>query len=194
MQKIYPGRQYIIAGDGAPREIQLIHSIISKLYRPADIGIGGLHIGVVMFMDIFLKLSVLIAYGQVNLDPLSMLDISEAQRDWLASRPKDMSLIIDQFIDLIDFGFGINELGKARNVNDDCRNFLSLVHFQLQAAAATLTGAYDRRGSVQSALLATELALKGGLAANGITKKILKEEFGHYLKKLAEAFFNLNLI
>jgi hypothetical protein len=186
MDKIHPGMKYIIAGNHVPREVGLINSITNKLYRPDDIGVGGLHMGVIMFRDVFLKLSVPISYGAVSLNPLDMLDLSETQLDWLASRPADMSLVIDQFIDLVDFGHGMTELGQHRAIGDDCRTFLGLAHFQLQAAAATLTGAYDRRGAVQSALLAAELALKGGLAANGITTAILKDQYGHHLKKLTE--------
>jgi hypothetical protein len=59
-------------------------------------------------------------------------------------------------------------------------------HVQIEAAAATATGAYDFRGTVQSALLGTELALKAGLAAHGVSDKELRLRFGHDLPKAAQ--------
>jgi hypothetical protein len=190
MQQLRPGG-YVLAGIGAPPEIDRIQGIIHNLYRPQDISVGGVHMGAFMFRDVFARLSVPIGFGTFRLDPLEHVDLSNTQKDWLRTRPADYAMLCDQFLDIFDFGYGLMDLGHTRKVGKDCHTFMGLAHFQLQAAAATIAGAYDLRGAVQSALLATELALKGGLAANGVSADTLKLDFGHQHSKMAAALAEL---
>ena len=53
----------------------------------------------------------------------------------------------------------------------EAMKFFVLAAFQLQGAATALSLAFNSRGAVQSSLIGTELALKGGLAAFGENKK-----------------------
>ena len=62
-----------------------------------------------------------------------------------------------------------------------------LAAFQLRAAAAALSVAFDSRGAVQSAILGAELALKGGLAAIGADEKT-RRKHRHDLASAATAF------
>jgi hypothetical protein len=103
----------------------------------------------------------------------------------MAARP-DIYTYYDQFADLFDLSYGRQELGHTRPVNDHCKSLMELSHFQLQAAAAVVTGAYDFRGAVQSALIGTELALKAGLAANGEDENKIKT-YGHILPKAIDS-------
>ena len=56
--------------------------------------------------------------------------------------------------------------------------FLGLSRLHLHSASAVLTGGYDYRGAVQAGLLATELALKAGAAAQGLSEPDI-EKFRH---------------
>jgi hypothetical protein len=143
--------------------------------------------GAFMFRDVFAKVSVPIAHGTVRLNPLEFIDLNPTQIKWLASRSHDLDCYLNQFADLLDFGWGRSELGNRRAVNEDCVVTMRLAYFQLQGAAAIVTGAYDYRGAIQAALLGDELALKGGLAAHGIDEKTRKREYAHDLVGLLNA-------
>ncbi|WP_419320254.1 hypothetical protein ACN2C7_05165 [Caulobacter sp. ErkDOM-E] len=175
---------YIAGGPGTPPEFEKLRSLHAVLYRRTDTGIGGVHMGAFMFRDVFTKIEVPLIFGQVGIDPLKMTDLTPDQAHWLMTRPVDRAAFIDQFIDVFDFGYGLMELGRDRPVTSECRNMLGLAHFQLQAAAAVVTGAFDRRGAVQSALIACELALKGGLAAASVDEGV-RRNLGHDLTALA---------
>ncbi len=174
---------FVFAGTATHPTVERIHNIIKQLYRPEDIAVGGIHMGTFMFRDVFARISVALAYGTVRVEPLRHTNMNELQLRWLRSRPEDYNAFHDQFADIWDFGWGLLELGSTRSVGDECKNFMGLAHFQLQAAAAIVTGAYDFRGAVQSSLIATELALKGGLAASKLDLKALKN-LGHDLGAL----------
>jgi len=172
------------AGPGTDPLIDRVHDLIRKLYRPEDIAVGGMHLGVFMFRDIFARIGVPRGYGIFPVDPFTHTNLTPIQLRWLQSRPEDLKAFLDQFADIWDFGWGARELGRTRPANSDCSNFLNLARFHLQAAAAVATGAFDLGGAVQSSLIATELMLKGGLAANGLSQSALKN-LGHDLTALA---------
>lgn len=141
--------------DGQPLFTKDVNSIshraakmFERLYRPEDIALGGIHMGAFMFRDIFVKVGVPLTFGTVRLEPFKQTNLNEAQKAWLQQRPNDLLSFYDQFTDILDFGFGLDDLTKSSSVDDDCKSFLELAHFQLQAAAAIVTGAYDFRGAI----------------------------------------------
>ena len=175
---------YTFAGSGTDPLVDRIHDLIKQIYRPEDIAVGAMHLGVFMFRDVFARIVVPPGYGTCAVDPFRCTNLTETQLGWLARRQEDRNAFHDQFADIWDFGWGVQELGHARPVTPDCENFLDLARFHLQAAAAVVTGAFDLGGAVQSSLIAAELALKGGLAANGLSLSDLKS-LGHDLPALA---------
>lgn len=175
---------YVMAGLGTPPELEKLRAIHASLYRRSDTGVGGVHMGAFMFRDVFAKIEVPMIFGSVGIDPTTLTDLSPNQVQWLMSRPTDFAAFVDQFIDLFDFGYGLMEIGADRPVPVEARDLLGLAHFQLQAAAAVVSGAFDLRGAVQSALIGCELALKGGLAAAGGDEKA-RRKLGHDLPGLA---------
>lgn len=187
MNRLKPGAAYVLAGEMTPPLVRRIQALGRRLYRPEDIRVGGVHMGAFMFRDLFARLSVPICFGTVSIDPLEHLDLSDFQKDWLQHTPAEYGRLGDQFIDLMDFGYGVMEMGHSRDIGDHAKTLLSLARFHFQAAAATITGAYDLGGAAQSALLGTELSLKAGLAANSVPEDRLKTEFGHNFRKVAEA-------
>jgi hypothetical protein len=87
----------------------------------------------------------------------------------------------------MDSGWGFLEFGYTRSVDERSKELIYRAHVQLEAAAATATGAYDFRGTLQNALLGAELAIKAGLASHGFDDDSLRREFGHDLVKAAAA-------
>jgi len=100
---------------------------------------------------------------------------------------EELARFTDQAADILDFGYGWQEFGHSRHIHTRAKNLIWRAHTQLEAAAATATTAYDYRGTVQSALLGTELALKAGLAAHGVSDQELRSRaIGHNLASATE--------
>jgi len=122
---------------------------------------------------------------------VTLLDLSDDQKKWLHSDSEAWSRFEDQALDLFDFGYGFMEFGHSRPVNERGKELIYRSHIHLEAAAATATSAYDYRGTVQSALLGAELALKAGLACHNIDDADLRKTYGHNLGKSASALGDL---
>jgi hypothetical protein len=128
-----------------------------------------------------------VVFGSPKVDFWALLDLSEDQKRWMATDAEAMATFEDQVCDLLDFGYGFMEFGHTRAVTDQSKELIYRAHVQLEAAAATATSAYDYRGTLQSALLGAELALKAGLSCNGYSDDDLRLKIGHNLSKAANA-------
>lgn len=178
---------FIMAGAAALPIVKRIVDLHGKLYRSVDVGVGGVHGGVFMFRDIFVRVSIPIIYGSVSIDPIALGEFSPNQVRWLHSRPKEFHAYLDQFTDIMDFAGAIAPFAGYASLSKAPLEVLWLSAFQLQAAAAALTAAFDFRGAVQSALIGAELALKSGLTFVGANDK-QKRDHGHNLGSAAKTF------
>lgn len=176
-----------LTGERCPEIVKRIHKANNRLFRPIDQREGGIHLGFFMFRDFFSRLYVPLAFGSGWIDFWKLLDLSEDQKLWMANDSEAMATFEDQSIDLIDFGYGFLEFGHTRTVTDQSKNLIYRAHVQLEAAAATAIYAYDYRGTLQSALLGAELALKAGLSCSGYSDSDLQKKIGHNLIKAATA-------
>jgi hypothetical protein len=180
-----------LTGDHAPLIVRRVHAANDRLFRPQDKREGGIHLGFFMFRDLFSRLYVPLIFGQPELDFVKLLDLSDDQKKWLYSDNEAWLRFQDQAIDLLDFGYGFLEFGHSRPVNERAKELIYRCHVHLEAASATATSAYDFRGTLQSALLGAELALKAGLACHDISDVQLRKTYGHNLSKAAEALGGL---
>ncbi|MEQ9661265.1 MAG: hypothetical protein RLN87_01810 [Parasphingopyxis sp.] len=180
----------VLIGERAPPIVKRIHAANNLLFRPEDQREGGVHLGAFLFRDLFSRMSVPLIFGSPHIDFFKIIDLSDYQKAWLAESPGDVARLTDQAADLLDFGYGWMEFGHGRSLDPRGDSLIFRSHVQLEAAAATATGAYDYRGTVQSALLGSELAIKAGLAARGLGDDELKD-FGHNQKKAAKKLSEL---
>lgn len=178
---------FTILGENAHPMVAQILGVHSALYCSSDLAIGGVHGGVFMFRDVFARIDIPIVFGQAVLDPFTLTDLTKNQLGWLASRPKDVRLFLDQFSDIADFAGGIGGSAAYKLPPKAALELFWLAAFQLQGAAAALSVAFDFRGAIQSALIGTELAIKAGLVAGGATEQGYRKH-GHDLKSAANAF------
>lgn len=176
-----------LLGDRSPRIVTRIHEANNRLFRPIDQRDGGIHLGFFMFRDLFCRLYVPVIFGSPQIDFWTFLDLSDDQKRWMATDAEAVATFEDQAVDLFDFGYGFMEFGHTRPVTEQSKELIYRAHVQLEAAAATATSAYDYRGTLQSALLGAELALKAGLSANGYSDNELRLKVGHDLLKAANA-------
>ncbi|MEZ5938373.1 MAG: hypothetical protein R3C52_09140 [Hyphomonadaceae bacterium] len=177
-------RSFILGGAGKPPVLTRIERLHARLYRTEDVGIGGLHGGVFMFRGIFGRFYIPISYGAVMIDPFKLTDFSDDQLRWIGTRQEDVENYIDQFAHVFDFAGGAYGLGGYAPPPKPALDMFRLAGFQFQAAAATLSAAFDARGAIQSSLIGTELALKAGLLASGSTEAQIKSH-SHNLKSAA---------
>jgi hypothetical protein len=158
--------------------LKRIKSTFASIYRKQDISIGG-HIGVFMYRDIFSRIGVPHIYGQVRIKPFEFVELTPIQLRIIQTESDQMETYLDQFFDVADVQYGTEELNAQFANMELVVRFIGLSRLHLHSASAVLTGGYDHRGAVQSALLATELALKAGAAAQGLSEQEIKNRFGH---------------
>jgi len=181
----------IVAGRGKPPIVSRIQRANDALFRKQDQAVGGVHLGAVMFRDLFARFDVPVIFGAPHIDPFEFVDLTEYQNGWLASDPKQLNQFLDQALDLLDFGYGMSEFGQGRSLPPLASDLIYRSHIYLEAAAATATGAFDFRGTMQSALLGSELALKAGLAAHGTPEDELRQKYRHDQRKATRKLGNL---
>lgn len=170
---------------GAPPLAERIRAAHQALYRKQDLAMGG-HIGIYMYRDVFAKISVPGIVGMAKIDPFQYVDLSPAQVHFMFRDSREYRRYFDQFADVFDIEYGTKALKYDCSETEITKRFLGLSKLQIHAAAAILTGGYDGRGAVQSALLACELALKAGAATSGFDEADLKDKFGHKMQKVAD--------
>jgi hypothetical protein len=160
------------------------------LYRPSDLQVKPVHLGAFMFRDVFFPLRISRVCGaKRTINPISLLgDISETQKQWLLADEQTVLTFYDQVIDLMDFSCGLEDLAGGESLSKETLEFWDLAKRQLEAAAAMVLGTFDKDPVIQNCCLSIELLLKGALAAQGISKEMLKDQkqgYGHNLKNLA---------
>jgi len=181
------GIHAVLMGFGAPPIVERTRELNDKLFTPKELRDGGMHLGAFLFRDMFCQLHAPIAFGECLIDFFKMVDLNDIQKAWLAETPDALACFVDQAADILDFGYGWTEFGHGRQIEARATDLIWRSHVQLEAAAATATSACDFRGTVQSALLGAELALKAGLTAHGVTDKELgSRAIGHNLSAAAE--------
>jgi hypothetical protein len=164
-----------------------IQQIYNNLYRPTDLYSPPMHIGAFMFRDVFFPLRIPVIFGTVGINPIELLnDITDSQKEWLFSNQQSSLKFLDQVIDLMDFVYGFHDIG-AEQVPNKTLIWWHKAKQQLEAAAATVLGSFDKDAVIQNCCIATELLLKGALMAKieGITEKELaNKKYGHNLENL----------
>jgi hypothetical protein len=123
-------------------------------------------------------------FGTARVVPIELVELTDIQKQILSSEPDNLGSYHDQFADLFDLEYGISEMHARYSKIELADRFLNLARLHLHASAAIVTGGFDYRGAVQSALLASELALKSLSAATGLGETEIKDRFGHNAGRL----------
>ncbi|NQV79361.1 MAG: hypothetical protein HQ495_02355 [Alphaproteobacteria bacterium] len=166
--------------------VEAVHLIYESLYRKDDLYMPPMHIGTVMFRDIFLPLKIPVIYGQVGVDPIKSLHgVPENTIKWIFGSDDTASTFTDQWIDLFDFVYGLDDVSKLETHTAQAIEFWQLAKQQLEGAAATLLGSIDKYTVIQNSIIAIELLLKGALLARGEPEASLKK-FGHKMGDLVD--------
>jgi HEPN domain-containing protein len=160
-----------------------INAIYHQLYRLTDLEMPPMHVGAFMFRDIFLPIRIPVVYGEFSINPVNLLfDITEFQKRWLFDNKVIGLTFFDQFIDLADFAYGLDDFEKTSSA-ERTKELWSLARRQLEAGAIVL-GSFDVYAVIQNCCVAVELLLKGALFKEGMTDEQLKKH-GHKIRDLA---------
>lgn len=176
---------FVLMGSNAPTIVTRAKRLNDSLFVPQALLGGAMHTGAYLFRDMFCQVYAPIAFGTTKIDIWQMVDLTDIQKQWLASSESDLACLVDQATDLLDFGYGWQEFGHQSNLDTRGNDLIWRAHAQLEAAATTATNGSSYHGTIQSSLLGTELALKAGLAALGTQDNELKD-IGHNLKLAAK--------
>jgi hypothetical protein len=98
--------------------LRRILNLHATMYRTRDLAAGRLHAGIFMFRDVFVRIDIPLMFGE-NLSPFRLTNLTPKQIQLLSSRPGDMGIFVDQFIDIFDFAGGILNMGDYRTPPED---------------------------------------------------------------------------
>lgn len=184
-QGLQPGSGTILQNDPL---FNAVNQIYNKLYRPQDLYMPPMHMGAFMFRDVFFSLRIPLIFGSPAINPVDFLvDISEIQKQWLFSDKQSGLTFFDQVIDVMDFVYGLDDLENLGKLPDKTVEWWYLAKQQLEAAAATILGSFNKYAVIQNCCISAELLLKGALMAKGVDEKTLaskKQGYGHNLENL----------
>ena len=182
-ERLKPGSSSILQHDPLS---SAVNQIYSELYRPSDLHMPPMHVGAFMFRDVFFPLRIPLICGSPAINPVDFLtDVPDIPKRWLFDNQQTGLALFDQVIDLMDFAYGLDDLEKIGELPDKTVEWWYLAKQQLEAAAATVLGSFNKYAVIQNCCLSTELLLKGGLLAKKIDEKTLKSQgYGHNLENL----------
>jgi hypothetical protein len=123
-----------------------------------DLYMPPMHVGAVMLRDVFFRVLVPVAFGDVTIEPFDLVDgMSEAQKRWMASEPAELGRFIDQAVDLLDLGYGLDDFSKMHAGKEEAVGRLKLGRAHLEAAANACIGSVAPYAVAQNSLIAAEL-------------------------------------
>ncbi|MFG6107187.1 hypothetical protein U2F10_33435 [Leptothoe sp. EHU-05/26/07-4] len=191
LKRLYPHCSVSINDNPISDAVQQIYT---QIYGLRDLQMPPVHVGAVVFRDIFFPLRIPLIFGYVHLDPINLLEeMTEIQKQVFLSDKKEVLRFHDQFIDLMDFAYGINELREENSIPKRTLEWWGLARQQLEAAAIAL-GSFDKYAVIQNCCISSELILKGALIAKderfkGLEKdeldRKLQKKYGHDIEKTA---------
>jgi HEPN domain-containing protein len=147
-----------------------------------------MYVGAFMFRDVFFPLWIPVGFGTPTINPVDFLTgVPEIQKRWLFDDQQVGLSFFDQVIDAMDFVYGLDDLEKLGNLPDKTVEWWYLAKQQLEAAAATVLGSFNKYAVIQNCCISVELLLKGALMAKGIDERTLaskRKGYGHNLENL----------
>lgn len=164
-----------------------IEAIYKNLYRLSDLELPPMYMGAFMFRDVFFPLRIPHRNPAIIIPAELLLDTTDFQKKWLFNDKVTGLAFFDQFIDLMDFAYGLDDFNKLSS-SERTKELWLLAKRQLEAGAAAILGSFDVYAVIQNSCISTELFLKGALSEKtGMSDKQLRDEYGHGIKSLALA-------
>ncbi len=164
-------------------EIQKLFDFHNSLYRPSDLAVGSIHSGLAFHLDLFFRVDVPRVYGTINLKFLEHTDATDAQLKRIFSYKNESEPFVSDIVDVFDIGGCLGGFYGFSQPRAEAMRLFRMSAFHSQSVVATLSGIFDFKGAIQSALLSSELSIKAALIEIGKGERFLKKEIGHNLEK-----------
>jgi hypothetical protein len=105
----------------------------------------------------------------------------------MCSAHSDLATFIAVWADCLDYSCGIADILRPFTADTDWRKFLASADKELRSAARLLCHIRQNSKAIESARMATEMALKGVLCRDPqVTAANVKQRYGHNLTRLVE--------
>ena len=173
-----------------PRHVRLLRRYFEQHYRRKDLFMPPLHVGAFLFRDLFFPVRIPLIFGSPTLDLRTFLvDATDSQKELIFGERTSLMTFCDQVLDLLDFVYGLDDVGKEGKLQERTIELWNLAKQQLEAASATTLGSFTKYAIVQNCCVAVELLLKGVLIQEGVPERLLsstKRGYGHDLPSMAE--------
>lgn len=180
---------YIVSERHEPHHVKLIRQHFATYYRREDLFMPPLHVGAFLFRDLFFPIRIPIIWGSPVIDLRKFLcQATESQVKLVFGERLSTLTFCDQALDLLDFVYGLDDLGKQDRIHSRTVEWWHLAKQQLEAAAATTLGSFTKYAIVQNCCVSAELLLKGALLQEGVSEDLLsntKKGYGHNLESIA---------
>jgi len=180
---------YIVSERHEPLHVKLIKQHFATYYRKEDVFMPPLHVGAFLFRDLFFPIRIPIIFGSPVIDLRKFLcQATESQVKLIFGERISTLTFCDQAFDLLDFVYGLDDLGKQERIHSRSIEWWHLAKQQLEAAAATTLGSFTKYAIVQNCCISVELLLKGALLQEGVGEVLLsnrKKGYGHNLESIA---------
>lgn len=158
-----------------------------KLYPNENFEFPYLLLGSVAIQDIVYSVKIPVLYGQHSISPLDLIVIDPKELERLFNYyPEECWQAIYSVCDLVDFGFGADDLIKT---NSPAKRLLERALEQINATSNILQDKYNINAVAQTALLTTELVFKATFLHLGYSENKCKK-FSHNHLKMAEFLTN----
>lgn len=157
-----------------------VHGLLRTTYGERLLGMGPVHVGVIMLRDVFVPFYVPGGYGSFRVQPWDFVDRSAVNVALLTHlSPEDTARGTDQIIDVWDFGWAVSDRPSRKDISSKLFN---QARDQIESACMTLQGSFSQRIALQGTAYAVELSSKALLAEAGWTSSKLSS-LGHNLQK-----------
>ncbi len=180
---------YVHSNENQPRHIKLIKQYLAAYYRNSDLLMPPLHVGTFLFRDLFFPVRIPFIIGSPPIDLRKFLcQATETQASLIFGDRTSLLTFCDQAFDLLDFVYGLKDLGQQDLISSRCVEWWNLAKQQLEAASATSLGSFTKYAIVQNCCVSAELLLKGALLQEGVDEGLLSKSskgFGHNLESMA---------
>jgi len=181
---------YSNSGGNQPHHIKLLRQHFDAYYRKEDLFMPPLHVGAFLFRDLFFPIRIPVIFGSPVIDLRQFLwQATESQAQLIFGKRTSTLTFCDQAFDLLDFVYGLDDLGEQVRISPRTIEWWQLAKQQLEAAAATTLGSLTKYAIVQNCCVSAELLLKGALLQEGVDELLLPNSnigYGHNLVSMAK--------
>lgn len=176
------GHTYSIGATRNPF-VDRLRGLARNFFRPKDGGAPSIFTGLMTHLGFCFQVHVPIVLGRVNVQPFDHTDATEWQLRRIYRVREEFEVCFGQVCDVWDIGTQLAPLDDKERLAGRMAELFNLASFHLTAAVSTVSQRSANRGAAQSALIATELAIKSMHLKNGRTEDWIRKQVSHDLSK-----------